>query len=184
MAYTDQTTIEKYLQRELTDDEKAIIDVLINAVKIFIDSTAGKTFEAATETRYYDGNDKKELFIDECQAITAISYVDMDDDEVTAYTTDDYLTWPYNEDTIKSIVKKSGYWPSGIKNIKIAGSFGSATSAPDNVVTLATMIAAKVMENPQDIISESIEGYSKTIAQAVGPTEQKLLDSIAPTILI
>lgn len=172
MAYTNQASLEGYLKRSLTSGELTLLnDVLLAAIKLFIDRVTGTTFEKEEGAeKYYDTvavqgkavNKIKELAIDPLLEVETVEIVDADDNVVETLDSDQYVLYPLNSTPKTSIRKRSGYWGNSPRRIKITGDFGSSEEVPADIQLAATMLIAIWFDNPEDLESESIEGYSRT----------------------
>lgn len=182
--YTNQNTIEAYLKRSLTSYETTLIATAIPAVKSFIDAWCNRTFEPTAASRYYDGNGKKSLFIEDFNDITEVIYVDEDlDDNGDALTVgDDYVERPYNADYVSELTVRGGVWVKGTKNVKVTGSYGRA-SVPDAIKMVATQLVATLLSNPQNLKQRSIEGYSEVYGNILEEPNRNLLDSFTKPML-
>ena len=100
----------------------------------------------ADETRYYDGNGEKELYIDPIVSLTSVSVSEDGYHESTSYTDwtkdTDFYVWPYNyvktAQPIKSlIIEENGdksTWTRYNKAVKITGVFGHSATPPADIV--------------------------------------------------
>ena len=169
MAYTDQATVEAYLNRSLSSNEQTILPLAIAAVDSFINEEVGSTFSNTSSTRYYDGG-VRTLVIDSVRSITKVELVDTDDSNtvLNEYDLDeDYERQPVNETVKTYIESRIGAFPKGIANIAVTGKFSLTDSTPDDIKYLATYLTAKLFQKAVtgDLKSESIEGYSRTFAE-------------------
>jgi len=181
VPYTTEAQIEDYLERDLNSHEVGMIVTAIPAVDHLVDTICGRTFENTTAaTRYYDGNGKRELFINDFSSVTSIAYIDEDSVvTVTLEENEEYELYPLNADYKNSIVLRGGTWSKGIKNIKVVGNLGF-TSIPEAIQMAATMIVANLIDSyAQNLKSRSIEGYSEVYTNILteNPQIQSLLSS-------
>lgn|SRR3990167_1219659 len=194
MSYTSRILVEGYLQRELTENEVAMLVVIIPAVQKWIDRKLNSTFDSGTSsTRYYDGCEGT-LDIDPVNTVTAISSYDTYGNAVYAYTTDEYVLEPRNEAVKREIrLHGSRRWPHGAGNIGVTGTFTEYDGGvPQDIVIAATHIAGGVFNagktsgSGEAVAEESLEGHTikyntssssiDTIA-ASDPVIQIMLDS-------
>lgn len=153
MAYTNEGKVENYLQIDIDASLSDYVTSWITATQRWIDNYTGKSFEQASETRYFDGSGKRELDIDDCISITTFQTLDSEgnvDDTLTEGASNDFLLYPYNE-TPKYIVKLSdvasiGSFPSGIKNIKIVGVWGHSATVPSDIELAATILVGNIVK--------------------------------------
>ena len=173
MLYTDQSRIENFLQRELTDDEAAGINDLIEAISIQINDYTDQQWlsidgsdEDEESTRFFDGTGSKELFIDDFVGLQEVVILDNDGNEVTTYDDEDnWQVMPFNSNPKSSIRLRDSHFPHGVGNIKITATFGGG-ALPKDVILVATELAAKYIDHTASSGSlkrESIEGYSREL---------------------
>jgi hypothetical protein len=152
----------------------------IASVKAWIDRYAGRTFEAAATTKYYDGNGSDRIIVDSLVGTpTEVSILDSQGNvQQTLVLNTDYLLYPLNT-TEKYEIRFiraldweywEGFdeWPifyKGDKRLKITASFGASTAIPADVELAATKLVAKIVENrlagtTGSVKSESLGDYS------------------------
>lgn len=188
MAYADKTSVEGVLGRELTAAETAALPLLLSAVDSYINSQTGRTFGAAVEsTRYYDAENSRMLDVDPfvisevdgestVERAFEVFYVDADENKVSDVDESDYEARPRNENTKTWLQKRNGDWGSGcprnVTNVAVKAFFGGG-AVPDDIKYAASYLAAQGIGSTQSLSlkSESIEGYSRTFADA-SKTEQ------------
>jgi hypothetical protein len=154
MRYTTKENVEQYLNTTISIN----IDLFILSAEQYIDTYTGKNFKEGDEkTRYYDGNNKRELIIDDATEITSL-YID---DELMTEG-DDYLTYPYNKTPIYKLIGENRVFPEDYKNIKVTGKFGYECP-PDEIKMVATILTAGLYQATRgggEISSEKIGDYS------------------------
>lgn len=100
----------------------------------------GAYMASGEATRYFDGTGNAWLWLDAMPAVS-LSTVEVEetDGTWTAWTSDDYYTWPYNDTPIrrldvnpKSVGNKSA-WTSGPRRVKLTGVWGISTSVPEMI---------------------------------------------------
>lgn len=169
MAYTTTTNVGNYLKRTLSAGETTYLnDVLIPAVKAWIDKKLGSNFDSAiATTRTFDGCGLKSIDIDPCTNITAVRSVDYDGDEQTLYTSgEDYVAYPLNETVKRELRARGRHWPKGFANIEVDAIFSEyadGNAVPGDIVSIATAIVAGMLAgstNAEGVESESIEGHT------------------------
>lgn len=169
MAYTDQTKVQNYLQRELLVDEVAVlISFLIPAIKKWIDNTTGSTFDEVEEsTRYFDGGGSS-VDIDACTEITAVGTIDNEDASTSDYVLGtDYTIEPQNETVKREIVRRHGCFPRGQRRVAVTAKFSEFDGGvPADIQLVATRLAAAIIKGVKNdatgagLKSESLEGHS------------------------
>lgn len=150
--YTNEGELEKYLGVDISGISTWVAGV-ISSVQSVIDNYCGKSFEAASTTKYYDGQGGTRLPVDAFIGSPAVVTLEVDGDDDQTLTEgqgDDFITYPLNETEKNEIVlvptSSIGYWPIGKRRIKVTASFGHSTDVPDDVKLAATMLAARVIE--------------------------------------
>lgn len=183
MAYADKTSVEGVLGRSLTSTEEAALPLLLSAVDGYINSQTGRTFGAAAEsTRYYDAEDSRMLDVDpfvisEVDGEDTVArafevfYVDADENKLRDVDASDFEARPRNETVKTYLQKRNGTWGSGcpanVANVAVKAFFGGG-AVPDDIKYAASYLAAQGIGSTQSLSlkSESIEGYSRTFADA------------------
>lgn len=176
MSYANQASVEGVLGRSLTTDEVAALPFLLSAVDSYINATIGRTFGDGTEaTRYYDVERSRMLDVDPFVVADdkpfEVFYVDADENKIQDVDSSDYEARPRNESVKTWLQRRSGVWgsgcPSNVTNIAVKAFFG-AGAAPDDIKYAASWLAANALGSTTSLSlkSESIEGYSRTFADA------------------
>lgn len=178
--FTSTANIADYLGRSLkTKETDYLNNVLLDAVDDWIQRHTGTTFSVgSSESRYYDGDGGRWLFIDKATTVTAVKIVTPGSTESVDETltlNDDYLAYPLNGDYIDRLYKQASanggtYWPWGKKRTKVTGTFGIAV--PDAIVHAATMLASGYLDTTKNLKSESIEGYSRTFSEVTNDSQE------------
>lgn len=183
MAYTSQKQVENYLGRQLTSSEQGIMPTLIDGAKLYIDDQTGQTFEPLKD---YDGNvvtswrvdgGVQEIFLPfPVKTISTINYLNQDGTVNGSANTTDYTAYPINSPYKTSLLFNYGFWPYGIGNIQIVGSFGFA-KAPADIQTAATILVADLIRNPEHLTSETIEGYAREFGDLQDPKVAQIIEN-------
>lgn len=123
---------------DTTDD--AVIDAVREGVSRWIDTSTGRRFYAATQTRYFTGEFGDLLFVDDLLSVTTLK-TDDDGDRVyeTTWATTDYDLEPFNA-TLESQVQPytriritpngNNSFPTTRKGVELAGSWGYSSAIP------------------------------------------------------
>lgn len=177
MAYATKSAVEGVIGRTLTDAEASALPALLKAVDAYINFEVGRTFETADDqtTRYYDVERSQILDVDAFVAdddhAFEVFYVDADENKVSDVDSSDYEARPRNETVKTYLHRRSSLWgsgcPSHVTNIAVKAYFG-AGCVPDDIAYAAAWLAAQAIgsTNSLSLKSESIEGYSRTFADA------------------
>lgn len=134
------------------------IEAEIALAELLVEQFTGTIFyQKSAETNYFDGNGDRMLFVYpdvHYPLITATSILEVDEQDNTlyTYTTDEFhvtgwhLETTYSSETsARRMVARSGLrWPKGMRNIKILGDWGVATT-PVTVKRVTTLIALERM---------------------------------------
>lgn len=136
MAYLSRTNAKIYLGIASADtSDDTLIDQLLLAGQAAIDGHCGRTFEAATATRYYDADavQGQDLLLD--VDLLTITTLTNGDGEVlsSAY----YTLWPRNSTPYARIrLKSTKYWNflDADSEISVAGTWAYSTTAPEIVI--------------------------------------------------
>ena len=195
MTYTNQARVEAYLKRVLTADEIINLDETIEYLSSVIDNYCSRAWfpldadvgytDLDDETaRVFDGNNGKELFIDDCQNISKIEILDSDGNVSSTYSTaTGWITYPLNKDIVESIVIRGAKFPQGRANIRVTAVFGSGV-VPRAIVMVCTAMVAGFIADSGDLTGnfkkESIEGYSYELfdSSTNSDDQKKLLNTL------
>lgn len=170
MIYTTEPEVERVLQRELTEDEIAMLDKVILAAGSAINAYTGRRWlsigeTAEDETRYFDGNGDRELFIDDFMSITSIIFTDSLGKILNTLITSDYLCYPLNTSWKNSVFLRNSRFPRGYGNVVITGKFYTGEPPSEVRIAAAHLVGQMLVGgmNLTDFKKEAIEGYSYEI---------------------
>ena len=176
MQYTDKGKIQNYLAVDINSSLDSQLTDWITAVTNYIDNYTGKSFEKTVdEIRYFDGNGKNEIQIDDFISISSVEILELNSTDVDYTLTEgansDYITSPYN-DIPKYLLKMTinsqiANFLSGEKRIKITATWGHSSTVPKDVELVATMLVSSIIEKGMKggtIMSESLGDYSVSYA--------------------
>lgn len=163
MAYITSDTLAAYIGVESTSDDAILTDCITRA-QTAIETACRRTFEAATETRYYREEDIIEDVNDRC-----VLMLDRDLLSVTTLTNGDgleisstyYELMPRNRSPKRYIRLKwthSGWVfndPDSV--ITVLGSWGYASTPPNDIV-LATIRYATYLYKQKDVSDFEVSG--------------------------
>lgn len=173
MAYTTEAKVENLLGITISGGGSSAMTDIIAAVKAWIDRYCGKTFEAASETRYYDGNGMQCMVIDSfvgTPTVTILTESGAEENTLTLGRDDDFITGPYNStekfELILTGLGKYGSWPHRLQAVKVTGSFGASTTVPADVQLAATRLAGQIYKDGTEGVKTSIRlgDYAATYA--------------------
>jgi len=174
--YTTKGKIQNYLAVDINDSLDSQLADWISAVEIYIDNFTGKSFEeTADEIRYFDGNGKSEIQIDDFISITSVEILQLNSTDVDYTLTEgqasDYITYPYNDipkyRLQMTTSSQIGTFLKGEKRIKITATWGHSSTVPKDIELAATMLVSSIIEKGMKggtIMSESLGDYSVSFA--------------------
>lgn len=194
MAYTTQEKIENYLLLDIDLSFSDQIDDWIASAEQYIDNYCGRTFDdVGEETRGYDGDNTRELLVDDFYSLSKIEIYDLDGNK--EYTVDtNYYAYPSNDSTKWRLVldpTESPYFIRGFQNVKVTANWGWQ-SVPKDIEIAATKLVASVIEEKNreiagDAQKESIGDYSITYADIADKANslevENLLDAYKRPVL-
>lgn len=128
------------------------------------------------DTRLYDGNGEKEIYIDDFISLSEIGLLDSQGDAMTTLTDDDeWLLSPPNKTTKQTIYLRNYRFPIGRARVLVTGVFGSG-AVPAPVVMVCTALSGNYIgrmgTKAGGFESESIEGYSYRLMSGKGVDEE------------
>ena len=159
--YTTITKVENYLLTEIDLSFQSQVEDWIEAVSKDIDNYTQRSFTSTTETRYFDGNNKREMRIDDALAITTLE-LSSEYYGNTFTEEEDYITIPANELPITRIHLKDNWFYNGIQNVKITADWGYSATTPSDIEFAATVLVGAIINNQMNNDakeSESIGDY-------------------------
>ena len=117
-----------------------------------------------TDSRIYDGNGEKEIFIDDFVSLSEISILDSQGEISSTYDNEDeWILYPINKTPKQSIYLRNYKFTYGRGRVLVTAIFGSG-AVPEAVVMVCTALCAKFINRMSANVSgfkrESIEGYS------------------------
>ena len=175
--YTSKAFIQKYMLVNIDSSFDDWIDEMIGAADAFIDAYCNTTFSAsASEIRYFDGNGKDEIIVDDLLTVTELKFLEADGSTVDdTISSDDYFLYPYNATPKHKIILSPegdrSEFPIGTKRVKITGTWGHKASVPADIKLVSTMLVAAIIEVGKageiKIKKESIGDYSVEYGELV-----------------
>lgn len=172
--YTTIAKVEAYTLKDIGSSFETNVSAWITSISRFIDQYCNRTIVASgsdTE-KYYDGEGKEYVSIDECQSITTVELGDRYGDNLSAVT--DYIKYPATAPH-RALILKSGVFTGGIQNVKVTADFGYAASTPEDIEFAATVLVAGIINaqdpNAQGKKSERIGNYQVTYTDDKGITD-------------
>lgn len=168
IKYCSILDVENYLLTEIDASFESQVETWIAGISRAMDTMAGRKLVADVigsgddyETKYYDGNGKSELLIDDCVDIQSVEIGDV----VQTVT-------PYPKVAPHRKLIYTGGFPIDNQNVKVVGNFGLFEETPDDIRLACTILVAGVINaelNKHGKKSESIGGtYSVTYVDDKG----------------
>jgi len=174
-GYTNIDAIEAYLLIDIAQYFEEQVNEWVAQVEKYIENVTNRSSfiaDASATARYYDGDNTRELFIDDAVEITEISLGTGDDATiyVPADLREDYLLYPNNAIVDKkpytSVKLTGGIFPRGDQNIKITAKWGYSVVVPADIKLVATILVSDIIEESMsaegEVQSMSIGRYSVT----------------------
>ena len=177
--YTSKGAIQNYLMTDIDNSFDTQIESWISAAEAYINKYTGRPdgFEedSAASVKYYDGNGKVEIDIDECTEVSTVQILDVNSSTVGYTLTEgldnDYITYPSNELPIYrlKLVPNSqvGAWYSGNKRIAVTAKWGHGITVPKDIEYAATVLVSSIIEkglNGGKIKAETLGDYSVSLS--------------------
>lgn len=170
--YTSKAIIEKYLLTDIDTSFDTQITNWITAAKEYIDWYTDKDFDETTEDRFFDGNGKRKIVVDDLTAINTLQILDTDGTVAHTLTEGagaDFQLSPYNKtpkfEIILIVNSSVGEFTKGIKNLKINADWRHKSSVPKDIELAATILVAEIVKQGRDgglPESEDLGDYSTT----------------------
>lgn len=175
--YTTEAQIENFMLVNIASSFSTQITEWITAVKKWIDTYCDRTFEQESATyKLYDGDGSNEILIDDLLTLTKIEILDEDGNvDYTIDSSDEYYLYPAN-DTPKTSIRLNKFnapitiFLEGRQNVKITGTFGYASTVPEDIRLVATKLVAQIIKESgtditADIKAERLGEYSVDYAK-------------------
>jgi len=166
------------------DQEDSLLYKLMSVAKRAIDNHCRRTFNTTTEARYFDGVADK-LHVPDLLSVTSLK-TDTDGDGVyeTTFASTDYLLYPYDEPPywkvqLSEASAQSNFATGKRQAVEITGTWGYATSVPDDIQLIAIMQAARLYRLSKGGFGTEIgapEIGVQTIYQGLPSDAKRLLD--------
>jgi len=165
-GYTSVQKIENYLLITIEDYFKPQVEKWIEEIEDYIDKTTLRNFASGDVKydRFFDGNCKDELFIDDFIE-TESKALELKIDDVVITDTD-ILRYPANKTPKVALKLKKGIFKKGNQNITAKALWGYSKTPPKDIEMAATTLVAGIinfsMTAEGEIASMTIGRYSVT----------------------
>lgn len=163
MTYTTLERVENYLLQDTEEWYWDTVNGWIEAMSRLMDQLTNRTLvadEGSDTTRYFDGNGREKMLIDDVQSISKVEIGDQYGENLAEVSD----TFPYPKiPPSNTLFSKSGF-PVGVQNVAVSGKFGLFETTPEDIAFACTVLVAGVTINQilpkQAITSERIGNYS------------------------
>lgn len=165
-GYTTADKIQTYLGQTITDS----LSPFILSAQQFIETYCDRVFKAedAASARYFDGNGKSSLRIDDCIEVTIVEIgLDSYGGSFLTPVLGNFKFLPNNAVAlgvpITEIVSKDYVFTLGLQNQRVTAKWGNSDCIPDDIKFMATVLASGMYLNAKgagSISSESIGQYT------------------------
>lgn len=174
MLYTKKDNVEKYLNRDLTLNEDALLEMIIEQVSGFIATYANRNWLdidennlPVVEERLYDAEVRgRRIFIDDFYDLSKIELLNAEGDVYLPITaSSEFILYPYNDSPKYGITLRRYTFPTGDGRVRITAKFSSGV-LPKTVEYVATRMASRFVERlgeTGEYKRESIEGYTREL---------------------
>lgn len=146
--------------------DDAVMEDIIEAASRHIDNETRRRFysSSADETRYYQTSNPSRVFVDDLLTVTTLK-TDQDGDRTyeTTWLTTDYDLMPANAALVGEPYTYIEITPLGVerfprytKGIQIVGTFGYASSAPDDIKQACTLISVSLYQARRGMGAEGV----------------------------
>ena len=184
--YITLADLRGHLDIDLTSDNPLLQEAIEDA-QTYIESQTNRTFEAATDTRYYDRSALNhwnsrllDLHDDELLSITTLTNGDASS---TAIAATDYWLWPRNEGPpyfgvlLKTNIDDYWQWDTDYW-VSIAGTWGYSTTPPEDVHRATLVLAAYLYRQKDGQTFETtaiVESGAIAIPQGIPATVDRII---------
>lgn len=185
MALISQSDLEARLGRSLTTEEASAFTIINAANQAYVERLINSGVESVSATtRYYDGG-LQHLPIDPCTSLSTLALVDDDQAVTYTYDTTDYTVEPVNRSLKTMLRHRSGKFVNGINCLAVTAKFSIYDDANTLSIIKDALLNSLVSEidNSDNILKESIEGYSVEFAKAQTKSNLDKLSFLFPEII-
>lgn len=133
--------------------DDTVIEAVVEAASRAIDSETGRQFYATTATRYFTAEDVELLFVDDLLSVTSLETLSANSAGTRTYgytwATTDYDLEPANSSPYTRILTnpEGRYtFPTDSRGVKIVGSWGYSSTAPDAINEACLLMAARLFK--------------------------------------
>ena len=185
MALITQADLEARLGRSLTAEEASSFDIINNANQVYVEELLGTSVETVSETtRYFDGG-LHHLPISPCTDVSSVKLVDNNNNEVTTFEPEDYVLDPVNNTLKTQITYRWGRFAGGYANVAVTAKFSIYGDSRILYIVKDALLEAlsSEVDNSDNVVKESIEGYSVEFAKTTTRNALDKLNTLLPRII-
>lgn len=184
MSLITKADLEARLGRALTTEEEASFVIINAANQAYVEELIGSSVESVNaSTRYYDGG-RQFTPIDPCSDVSAVQIIDEYENVVETIDTSDYVLESKNKTIKTQLTYRYGKISRGINNLAITGKFSIYADTAIVAIVKDALLSALESEinNTDNIVKESIEGYSVEFAKTATKNSLNKLNLLFPRI--
>jgi len=170
----------------------AVLGGIVAAVSRLIDREVGRADNyflpsSDTATRYYDGNGRDRIWIDDAIAVDEVAVSDVGGQastDFTVWSSSDYFLYPYNDTPTRALVidrlnGSQSFFPRYKRNVRVTGTFGYSVAVPDLVKQAALIQSTRLFMRTKQAYADN--GASPEVGQMTinvgGRAQMPQLDS-------
>lgn len=168
MAFAELEDLETFLGVDIAGSDPVRGDALLEMATAVIKAYVGHNIVTTTETVTVNGSGTATLFLPG-RPVTAVSAVTVDGEALE--NTADLWYWDWHEAGF--VTRIGGWWPYDNRNVVITYTYGFE-DVPGDVRYVCVQVAARGWQNPLGLRSETIGGYSYSLAIPASGTPQGL----------
>jgi hypothetical protein len=160
-------------------DQDSLIERLIGNVTRFFERRTRRAFTTGVQTKYFDGNDKGYLLVDDCLSVSAVRIIETDGSAWKTFNIANELRlYPLNrspttrlqiinsvsENPHRTIGRSPYIFTRGYANVEVTANWGSYEQVPEDVNGMAIdLVVSKIRKSSnRGLRSVSIGGESIT----------------------
>ena len=144
--YTTFEKVNNYLEEDLTTKQTEV-EEWIEEITQYINTITGTNFNASQGSKYYDGNNRQILHIDD---FVSVDTVELDGEVID-------VEIPSKSPITR--IRYEDYFLEGFENVKVTGLIGYSQDTPKDIERAATIMVAGVINKDGDVTRERIGDY-------------------------
>ncbi len=148
MSLTNLTNVKQYLGISGSGSD-TLLSALILYADSMVKSIVGRNLESASYTERIDGNGREFLRLPN-YPVTAVASINCDDGWVFDSANNESTDVFYLDGDAGLVIRISGFWPEGRRNIRVAYTAGYVT-LPKDIVHAANIVVADLTRGPNNL---------------------------------